>query len=85
LAPENEDLWQDDEERQTQARKGFGVKWERHRFCRRPNQHSKEMKRRRERMEWDHLGNQFVLTSPLGTATFEIIAAIGAKAKELTP
>lgn len=85
LAPENDDLWQNDEERRTQARKGFGDKWERHRFCRRPNQQSKEIKRRRERMEWDHLGKQFVLTSPPGTTTFEVIAAIEAKAKELTP
>jgi hypothetical protein len=85
LAPENDDLWQDEEARRAQSRKGFGEKWERHSFCRRPNQQSKEMKRRRERMEWDHHGKQFVLTASLGTKTSEVIAAIEAKAKELTP
>jgi hypothetical protein len=85
LAPENDDLWQDDEARRMQARNGFGDKWERHRFCRRPNQQPKEMKRRRERMEWEHNGKQFVLTSPPGTTTYEVIAAIESKAKELTP
>lgn len=85
LAPENDDLWQDDEARRVQARNGFGDKWERHHFCRRPNQQSKEMKRRRERMEWEHNGKQFVLTSPPGTTTYEVIAAIESKAKELTP
>lgn len=85
LAPENDDLWQDDEVRRMQARNGFGEKWERHRFCRRPNQQTKEMKRRRERMEWEHNGKQFVLTSPPGTTTYEVIAAIESRAKELTP
>lgn len=85
LAPENDDLWQDDEARRMHARNGFGDKWERHRYCRRPNQHSKEMKRRRERMEWEHDGKQFVLTSPPGTTTYEVISAIESKAKELAP
>ena len=84
LAPENDDLWQDDDARRTQARDGFGDKWERHRFCRRPNQQSKEMKRRRERIEWEHNGRQFSLTFPPGTTTCEIIAAVKSKANELT-
>lgn len=85
LAPENDDLWQDDEASRMRARKEFGDKWERHSFCRRPNQQTKEMRGRRERMEWDHLGKQFALTYPPSTTTFEVIAAIEAKAKELTP
>lgn len=85
LAPDNDDLWQDDNERRTKARNGFGDKWERHRFCRRPNQQSKEMKRRRERMEWEHNGKQFVLTTPPGTTTYEVIAAIESKSNELAP
>jgi hypothetical protein len=36
-------------------------------------------------MEWEHNGKQFVLTSPLGTTKFEVIAAIEVKARELTP
>lgn len=84
LAPENDDLWQDDEERRTQSRNGFGDKWEQHRFCRRPNQQSKKMKSRRERMEWSHRGKQFVLTSPKGTTRVEVIEAIEAKAKDMT-
>jgi hypothetical protein len=81
LAPENDELWQDDEARRTQSRKSFGDKWQLHRFCRRPNQQSKEMKRRRERVEWEHNGKLFALTFPHGTKTFEVIAAIEARAK----
>jgi hypothetical protein len=85
LAPENDDLWQDEEASRARARDGFGDKWERHRFCRRPNQQSKEMKRRWERIEWEHDGRQFTLTYPPGTTTYEVVDAIESKARELTP
>lgn len=84
LAPENDDMWQDDESRRTHARKEFGDKWGRQLYCRRPNQQSKKMKRNRERLEWDYCGKQFVLTAPLGTTTSEVIAAIESKVKGLT-
>lgn len=85
LAPENDDLWHDDELRRMQARSEFGNNWQRHLFCRRPNQQSKEMKRRRGRMEWGHCGKKFVLTFPADATTCEVIEAIESKAKVLSP
>lgn len=84
LAPENDDLWKDDEMRRTQARSELVKVWERHLFCRRPNQQSKEMKSRREQLEWDHVGKQYVLTFTRGATPTEVVAAIETKARELT-
>jgi hypothetical protein len=38
LAPENDDLWQDDSERRKDAIAALGSLWELHPFCRRPGQ-----------------------------------------------
>lgn len=83
LSPENDDLWQDELKERELARTRLGEKWERHLYCRRPNQASKEMKRQRKHLTWEHEGGHYVVTSPFATTSKELLNALDAISSEI--
>jgi hypothetical protein len=85
LAPENDDLWADDETRRRKAIDALGNNREVHKFCRRPGQQSKEMKARdRGKLKWEVDGSSWTLSYPKGQAIHQVANVLETKARELT-
>ena len=69
LAPENDELWQDESEKRAKAIAGLGTLWEEHKFSRRPNKQTREMKKKnpkREQIVWNDSGTDFTLSYTKG-------------------
>lgn len=83
LAPENDDLWQDDAARRRTARELLAERRHSISFSRRPGQQTKEMKGKRERSEWTHDGLTVAISYPPGTDATKLAHALEAKAASL--
>ena len=83
LAPENDDLWEDEAEPRTKAREQFGTLLHDRTYCRRPGNRRKEDKGRDETLEWMHGNAQMRLRYPPSIEPLQIPDILEKKASEL--
>lgn len=83
LAPENDDLWDDQSELRKNASEQLGVRrWDRT-YCRRPGNRSKQQKGRDETLDWTHGDAQVRLRYPPSINASQIPDILEQQASEL--
>ena len=83
LAPENDGLWKDESVRREEARDELGELKHDVSFSRRPNQQSKKMKQKNERMEWTHNDTTYRLSYPSSAQQSQLAEALEERAQSL--
>ena len=83
LAPENDDLWDDEAERRKSAREQLGALLYDRTYCRRPGNRRKEDKGRDETLEWMHGNVQMRLRYPPSIKLLHLPDILEKKASDL--
>lgn len=83
LAPENDDLWHDDQNRRQLSIVNHGNLCHDGLYCRRPGRRTKQEKSKDERLSWSTGAVPYRVSYPPGVAQIQIADALETQAKEL--
>jgi hypothetical protein len=83
LAPENDCLWPDEQEKRQKAKEGMRDLIHTESFCRRPGQQTKSMKNKNEKLSWMQDGIAVTVNYPPSVTCSQLAALLENKARQL--